>query len=83
LTKSPSNVWQFLFSIVEVLTSHGTRLLGVAQGTIAVIAGMDGIIPATHLKYYLGVSAVLTYLRGQANATKIKTLSARTRRRRK
>jgi hypothetical protein len=48
-------------------------MLGIAQGTVAVIAGMDGVIPPADLKYYLGVSAVLTYWRGQSNANKIKT----------
>jgi hypothetical protein len=71
VSQAPSNVWQFLYNVGGYLITHGTRVLGVAQGTIAVIAGMDGVIPEGQLKYYLGVSAVLTYWRGQANADKI------------
>lgn len=65
------NFWQFLTNIGNSLWSHGTRVLGVAQGTIALLAGMDGIIPANHLKYYLAASAILTFWRGQANADTI------------
>jgi len=65
------NFWQFLTNIGNSLWTHGTRVLGVAQGTIALLAGMDGIIPANHLKYYLAASAVLTFWRGQANANTI------------
>jgi len=65
------NFWQFLTNIGNSLWTHGTRVLGVAQGTIALLAGMDGIIPANHLKYYLAASAVLTFWRGQANADTI------------
>jgi hypothetical protein len=35
------------------------------------------------LKYYLGVSAILTYWRGQANANKIKAITTRKRRTKK
>jgi hypothetical protein len=48
--------------------SHGTRLIGIAQGTIAAIAGVSGVIPDGHLKYWLGASAVLTFWRGQTNS---------------
>lgn len=53
--------------IWNVWVSHGTKLIGFAQGTIAAIAAVDGIIPAHHLKYYLGASAVLTFWRGFLN----------------
>lgn len=65
------NFWEFLTMAGKTLWTHGTRVLGVAQGTVALIAGMDGIIPPTHLKYYLAVSAILTFWRGQGNADKI------------
>jgi hypothetical protein len=49
--------------------SHGTRILGIAQGTIATLCGIAGIIPDTHLKYWLAASALLTFYRGQVNST--------------
>jgi len=49
--------------------NHGTKAIGFAQGTIAAIAAIDGIIPPNHLKYYLGASAVLTFWRGFFNSS--------------
>jgi hypothetical protein len=72
-----SNFWQFLYNVGGYFITHGTRMLGIAQGTVAVISGMNGVIPPDQLKYYLGVSAVLTYWRGQANAEQISKMTAR------
>lgn len=47
---------------------HGTKIIGFAQGTIAALAGVTGIIPEHHLKYWLGLSAVLTFWRGFFNS---------------
>lgn len=49
-------------------TGHGTRILGLTQGSIAIIAGIDGIIPDSWLKYVLAGSGLLTYWRGQVNS---------------
>jgi hypothetical protein len=46
---------------------HGTKIIGFAQGTIAALAGVTGVIPDSQLKYWLGVSAVLTVWRGFSN----------------
>ncbi|HZO21033.1 MAG TPA: hypothetical protein VFB37_00930 [Steroidobacteraceae bacterium] len=62
--------WQFLTNLCHALTSHGTRVLGVAVGTITALT-TSNVIPANHLKYYLAAIAVLTYWRGQGNADKI------------
>lgn len=51
--------------------SHGTRILGVAIGIDAALAGVADIIPATQLKYHLAAIAVMTFLRGQFNAKQI------------
>jgi hypothetical protein len=75
-TKPPNNFWQFIYATGSYFITHGTRMLGIAQGTVAVIAGMNGIIPPEQLKYYLGLSAVLTYWRGQANADKIAKMTS-------
>ncbi len=48
--------------------SHGTRILGIVQGTIATLCGIAGVIPDTHLKYWLAASALLTFWRGQTNS---------------
>lgn len=47
---------------------HGTKIIGLAQGTIAAVAGITGIIPESHLKYWLAASAVLTVWRGFVNS---------------
>jgi hypothetical protein len=48
-------------------SANGTRILGTLQGVIAVLCGAN-VIPDNHMKWWLAASAVLTYLRGQANA---------------
>lgn len=50
---------------------HGTKILGFAQGTIAALAGVAGIIPDKQLKYWLASSAVLTFWRGFVNSTRM------------
>lgn len=55
--------WQFL-------QNHGTKLLGIAQGTVALIA-VSGLIPPAHLSYWLLASAILTYWRGQYNSNQM------------
>lgn len=47
--------------------SHGTKILGLISGLLAAVAGVGGIIPDTHLKYYMAVIAVCTFLRGYEN----------------
>lgn len=42
-----------------------TRILGVTAGTISALTG-TGIIPESHLKYYLAAIAILTFWRGQS-----------------
>lgn len=57
-----------LGTLMTFLRMHGTKLLGFAQGTIAAVAGVTGIIPDAHLKYYMGLIAVLTFWRGFINS---------------
>lgn len=49
------------------LRNHGTKVIGGVQGTIAAVAGVGGIIPDAHLKYYMATIAVLTFWRGYFN----------------
>lgn len=49
-------------------TGHGTKIIAFISGTIAAVAGVTGIIPEAHLKYYMGVIAVLTFWRGFQNS---------------
>lgn len=58
-------------SFWDFIRNYGTRLLGVLQGTVAVLCGMTGLIPDAHMKYWLAASAVLTYWRGQTNSAAI------------
>lgn len=53
---------------IELWKQHGTKVIGFAQGTIAAIAGVTGVIPDTQLKYWLAASAVLTFWRGFTNS---------------
>jgi len=56
--------------IWDIWVLHGTKAIGLAQGTIAAVAGVTGIIPDHQLKYWLGGSAVLTFWRGWWNSSK-------------
>lgn len=56
------------------LQNNGTKLLGIAQGTIATLSGIAGIIPESQLKYWLAASAVLTFWRGFGNTQAIATV---------
>lgn len=51
------------------ISGHATKLLGFATGTIAALAAVDGIIPANHLKYWMGALGVLTFWRGWFNSS--------------
>jgi len=51
--------------------NHGTKGIGLVQGTIAAVAGVSDLIPPHHLKYWLGASAVLTFWRGFFNSNQI------------
>ena len=57
-----------MFGLVTFLRAHGTKVIGFLQGSIAAIAGVTGIIPDAHLKYYMGVIALLTFWRGFINS---------------
>jgi hypothetical protein len=65
--------WQFLSNVWAYLSANGTKILGIAQGTIALIAGMSDIIPANDVKYWLASSAILTFWRGFSNSSTIAT----------
>lgn len=53
---------------IAIWKAHGTKLIGFAQGTIAAVAGVTGIIPDAHMKYYMAAIAVLTFWRGFFNS---------------
>ena len=57
---------------IEFLKSHGTKVIGFAQGTVAAIAGVGGIIPDRQLKYWLLAGALLTFWRGFVNSANLK-----------
>lgn len=54
--------------LLSFLKNHGTKVLGAIQGTIAAVAGVTGVIPESHLKYYMAAIALLTFWRGFINS---------------
>ena len=54
--------------VSDSIKNHGTKILGFLSGTIAAIAGVGGLIPDAHLKYYMGAIAVMTFWRGFINS---------------
>jgi hypothetical protein len=64
--------------IFGLISSHGTRLLGIAQGTIAILCGIVGLIPENQLKYWMAASAVLTFWRGQFVSNQVNNLTVPT-----
>lgn len=63
-------------ALLQILASHGTRILGIVQGSVALLCGMTGLIPDSHMKWWLAASALLTYWRGQVNSNTITANSA-------
>lgn len=59
-------------SIIGFWIGHGTKVLGFATGTLSAVAGVGGIIPDSHLKYYMAVISVLTFWRGFVNTDLLK-----------
>jgi hypothetical protein len=58
-------------ALITFFANNGTRVLGVAQGTVSMLCGFAGLIPESHMKYWLAASAVLTYWRGMGNTQAI------------
>lgn len=56
-------------ALLSFLRNHGTKAIAFAQGTIAAVAGVTGLIPEAHLKYYMGAIALLTFWRGFVNSS--------------
>lgn len=54
--------------LLTFLKNHGTKVLAFAQGTIAALAGVAGLIPDAHLKYWMALLALLTFWRGFVNS---------------
>jgi hypothetical protein len=57
--------WEFMLIVFAWLEARTTRILGVASGTLATLAGCS-VIPDADMKYCMGAIAVLTYWRGSA-----------------
>ena len=58
--------------LLKFYSDHGTKAIGFAQGTVATVAGVSGLIPDGQLKYWLGASALLTFWRGFSNTAAAK-----------
>lgn len=70
MNEEPANIWQFLILVWNALYSHGTRILGLIQGTLVILSASD-VIPPAQLKWYVLATAVLTFWQGRDNADKI------------
>lgn len=57
--------------LIKLWKDHGTKLLGLAQVTIASIVSVSGVIPEHHLKYWLLTSGLLTAWRGFVNSNNL------------
>lgn len=63
-------------ALIVYFQNNGTKVLGLAQGTIAALSAVAGIIPDSQLKYWIAASAVLTFWRGFGNTQAIATVVA-------
>jgi hypothetical protein len=66
-----ANPSSFFDTLVTFFENNTTKVLGVAQGTVATLSGIAGLIPESQLKYWLAASAVLTFWRGFGNTQAI------------
>lgn len=55
-------------NIGALLWRNRTKVLGFAQGAVAALAGIAGLIPTSHLPYWLAASALLTLSVGFFNS---------------
>jgi hypothetical protein len=53
--------------IFDYWSAHGTKILGFLSGSVAAVAGVGGVIPESHLKYYMAAIALMTFWRGFTN----------------
>ncbi len=56
--------------LIKFFDAHLTKVLGFVSGTISAIASVGGLIPDSHLKYYMAVIAVTTFWRGFVNTSR-------------
>jgi hypothetical protein len=55
-------------ALLDYWRNHGTKVIGFVQGTLAAVCGVSGIIPDSHMKYYMAAIAILTFWRGYTNS---------------
>ena len=66
--ENPQNFWQFLLVCFAWIGGRATRLLAVAQGSLAILAAQENLIPKEVLPYLMLAIALLTFWRGQSTA---------------
>jgi hypothetical protein len=64
------NFWGFLVLCSEWVSDRATRILGITGGTLSVLLASN-VIPIAYAKYCMAAIAVLTYWRGQSNASTV------------
>lgn len=52
-----------LLTLWRIWCTHGSKVLGFVIGTISALASA-GVIPESHLKFWMAAIAVLTFWRG-------------------
>lgn len=73
---SPQNVWQFLLICFEWIGDRATRILGIAQGTLAIVAAQDGLLTQKQVAAVLLITAILTFWRGQSVSSTVASAKA-------
>jgi hypothetical protein len=51
--------------LIDFVDEYGGDLLGIVQGTVAAIAGIGGLIPESHVKYWMAAAAILAVLQSR------------------
>ena len=65
-TAGPQNAWQFLLIVFNWFGTKTSRILAVAQGTLAIVAAQDGLLTQKQVSAILLGIAILTFWRAQS-----------------
>lgn len=68
MNDEPTNVWQFLLICFAWMSGRTTRILGLLQGSVAILVMQDTLIPKRLLPWLMGAIALLTYWRGSSTS---------------
>jgi hypothetical protein len=66
MSDAPQNGWQFLLVCFHWIGDRATRILAITQGTLAIVATQDNLLPPKAGPWLMLGVAILTFWRGQA-----------------